>query len=313
MKRTVTILIKQTAWSLTLLAGVMVGSFLLFNVAPGEPARIILGPNASVEAVEQLSNELGTDRPLWEQWNTHIKRVLTFDLGRSIIDGRSVANEVLSKFIVSAKLGALAALFAIVLSYLINFIAFNTPITRHLVDLVSLGVVLPTFFTGVIAALTLGVWFPIVSLTGYGTSNANWTALLLPAFVAAFYPIALMTKVLREKIVAASITDFARAATALGFSKVHIFHRVLLRSVAVSWLATWVNQLSVIFIASFVLEVIFTIPGIGSLIVRTVQDKDFPMLQGILLVNALFFITLFWLSDVVLNRLDPRLRLDGAS
>jgi len=313
MENTVTSFIKQTVWSLTLLAGVIIGSFLLFNVAPGEPARIILGPNASVEAVARLSHELGTDRPLWEQWTHHVKRVFTFDLGRSIIDGRSVANEVLSKFLVSAKLGVLAAIFAVVLSYLINFVAFINSRMRRLIDLVSLGVVLPTFFTGVVAALTLGVWFPIVSLSGYGTSNASWTALLLPAFVAAFYPIAIMTKVLHEKIVAVSGSDFARAATALGFSKVHIFHRVLLRSVSVSWLATWVNQLSTIFIASFILEVIFTIPGVGSLLVRTVQDKDFPMLQGMLLVNAIFFITLYWVSDIVLSRLDPRLRLDGAS
>jgi peptide/nickel transport system permease protein len=302
----------RTVWAASLFFGVLVGSFFLFNVAPGDPARIILGPNASEEAVNQLRHELGTDRPLWEQWNAHIKQISRLDLGTSIIDGRSVRSEVLQKFLITARVGLLGALIALGVSYVINLFVYYAK-TEYLISLVSIGIVTPTFFTGVMAALLFGVWLPIVPLTGYGTADASWTALLLPASIASLYPIALTTRLLREKILAAAAADYTRAAWSLGFSKWQIFNRTLLRSVAVTWLAALVNQLSIIFVASFILEVIFSIPGVGSLLISTIQRKDYPMLQGILVINALFFITLAWVSDAVFNWLDPRVRLDVAS
>lgn len=305
-------LAKQTLISLSLLIGILFFSFFLFNIAPNDPARVILGPNASEEAVENLRSHLGTDRPLWEQWKSHVLNVSHLDFGRSIVDGRSVSKEVLEKFLTTAKIGGLAALLALLFSYLINLVVYYYPSARLLINLANIGIVTPTFFVGVIAALIFGVWLPIVPLSGYSALRSNWVALLLPAFIASLYPIALMTRLLHEKILAASAADYARAAYAFGFRKWHVFHQTLLRPVAVSWLATWVNQLSIIFIASYIIEVIFTIPGVGSLLITTIQRKDYPMLQGILLINAMLFITITWLSELIFGLLDPRVTQDVA-
>jgi peptide/nickel transport system permease protein len=296
----------------TLLCGALVGSFLLFQVAPGNPARVILGVNASEEAVAQLSAQLGTDRPLPEQLFNHFEKISRLDLGRSIIDGRSVTSELADKFAVTARLGILAAAFALLGSYVINLLAFYAR-SALLIRLVNLGVVVPTFFTGLVTALVFGVWFPVISLSGYGTSAVGWPALLLPAAVAALYPTALMTRLLHEKMADAEAADPARALTSFGFSRWHIFHRALLRPSAVTWLSAWVNQLSTIFVAGFVLEVIFSIAGIGPLLIRTIQSKDYPMLQGIILANAFFFIGLSWLAEIIFLWLDPRVGLDAAS
>jgi peptide/nickel transport system permease protein len=118
--------------------------------------------------------------------------------------------------------------------------------------------------------------------------------------------VALMTRILQEELARVSRSDFARAAKAFGLPRSHFFHRTLLRPVSVVWVAAWINQISIVFIASFVIEVIFSIPGVGSLLVSAIQQKDYPMLQGILLVNALFFICLSWLSELFYAWIDPR-------
>ena len=297
---------RRTLLAVTLLLGVVAGSFTLFNVVPGDPARIILGPTASEDSVRQLRHALGTDRPLWDQGKDYLWRIAHLDFGRSVIDRRSVKSEVISKFWITGTLGVLAALISLSLSYLLNLTAFHFPRVSFVLRLVNLGAVAPTFFTGVTAALLFGVWFPIVPLTGFGDTGAHWTTLLLPAFVASLYSVALMTRLLHEELVRASESDFARAAKAYGFPRWSIFHQTLLRPVAVTWLAAWVNQISVIFVASFILEVIFSIPGVGSLLISTIQRKDYPMLEGILLVNAVFFISLSWLSDTLFAWIDPR-------
>ncbi len=301
--------VRRSFLALSLLLGVMIISFLLFNVIPGDPARVILGINATEESVDRLRHTLGYDRPLLEQWVTYLQHVTKLDLGQSIIDGRSVLEEVSDKFTVSGKVGFLGAMFALTVSYLVNLLVYFCPRTNRLVDLLNFGIAVPTFFSGVLAALIFGVWLPIVPLTSDGT---KLYPLLLPAYVASLYPIALMTSLLRTKLTWAAQNNFAQAASAFGFSRWHMFHKTLLRPVMISWLSAWVNQISLIFVASFVLEVIFTIPGVGPLLVSSIQRKDYPMLQGVLLFNAFFFILLSWIADGLFSWLDIRIRHHAA-
>lgn len=294
---------KQTIQSITLFFGVIIGAFVLFNIAPGDTARIILGPNASEESVLRLRHELGTDRPLFEQGVIYVRRVLQFDLGHSVVNGRSVSKEVLDKFFVSAKVGTIGVSISLLFSYTVNIIVYFYPSANFLIRFVRIGVITPTFFTGVMSALFLGVWFPIVPLTGTTDSSLN---LFLPGIIVSLYPAALMTQLLHEKITNSSASDYVRAARAFGFPEWQIFHKFIIRNVVISWLATLVNQLSILFISSFILEVIFTVPGVGPLLINAIQQKDYPMLQGILIINAIFFIVLSWLNETFINWLDPR-------
>lgn len=295
------------AQAVTLTVGVLVGSFLLFNVVPGDPARIVLGPNASEDAVARLRTSLGTDAPLLTQLGMTLLDAAQLRFGESVIDHRSVGNEVLRAFSVTARVAGLASGFALLVSYGLNLLSY---VYRRpgLLAFASVGAVAPTYCTGVFAALFFGVLVPVVPLTGYGMGTGSWLLLILPAAVAALQPMASLSEILGSEVRAASVGGYARAAEAFGFSRASVFHRALLPAGAVTWLAAWVNGIAVVFVASFVLEIVFTIPGTGVLLVRSIQEHDFPMLRGLLLVNAVFFVALSWVSESFFSILDPRLR-----
>lgn len=297
----------RTLEAATLFVGVVLGSFLLFNVVPGDTARTILGPNASEESVARLRTQLGTDRPLPSQLLHAVASLGRLDLGRSAIDGRRVTEEVASKFLVSARLAFLSSMISLFASYTVTFAAYRWR-ARWLTYVTRAGAVMPAYCAGVLAALFFGVLLPIAPLSGYGVDGNRWKVLILPALVAALYPTAAMTGILHERVQQAADGGYARTAEAFGFSRAAVFHRTLLPANWVPWIAAWVNQLSVIFVASFVLEVIFTIPGTGILLVQAIQQKDYPILQGVLLFNAAFFISVAWLSDLAFRWLDPRTR-----
>lgn len=290
---------------LSLLAGVLCLSFILFQVAPGDPARVQLGPTASEERVQALRKDLGLDRPLWQQFVAHIRKVVSLDLGKSIFDGRSVSQEVKEKFAITATIGVQAALLALIGSYGLNFLAFFSRRFALFLPVIKAGVLMPVFFTTIFGALLIGWFFPSISLSSGGSATGPF-AQLLPSFIASLYPLAVMTTVLHEKIEEAKRTSFFRAAKAAGCSGMALFHRTVLRPVLVSWLAVWVNQLSLVFFASLVLEVILSIPGTGNLLLNSIQRRDFPVLQGILLINACFFIIVTWVSESTYAFLDPR-------
>jgi ABC-type dipeptide/oligopeptide/nickel transport system permease component len=289
----------------SLLAGVLCLSFILFQVAPGDPARVQLGPTASEERVQALRKELGLDRPLWQQFVVHIRKVASLDLGRSIFDGRSVSQEVKEKFAVTATIGLQAAILALLGSYGLNVVAFSSRRFALFLPIINVGVLMPVFFTTIFGALLIGWLFPSISLSSGGNGAGPFTQ-LLPSVIASFYPLAVMTTVLHEKIEETKRANYYRAAKASGSCGMALFHRTALRPVLVSWLAVWVNQLSLVFFASLVLEVILSISGTGNLLLNAVQRRDFPVLEGILLINACFFIFVTWASESTYALLDPR-------
>jgi peptide/nickel transport system permease protein len=296
-------MLRLLGYSGGLLLGVIVLSFFLFAVVPNDPARTMLGPNASEQSVQTLRNELGLNLPLWQQLAKHLGRTATLDLGRSVVDGRAVGKEVWAKFGLTAKIGLQASLISLCVSYVLNMGAFFWPPMGCLLPLVRLGIMAPAFLIATVGAILIGTFLPFVSL------SAQYNGLLapfLPSLIASFYPTALMTMILREKVVAFRHSSFFRAGMAAGHSQRSLFHRFMLKPAAVSWLAAWVNQLSIIFFATIVLEVIFSLPGSGVLLLNAIQSKDFPMLQGMLLANAAFFLGLSILSQFLYSRLNPR-------
>jgi peptide/nickel transport system permease protein len=297
-------LFKAALYAVSLLAGIFLLSFILFEIVPVDPARTLLGPNASTSAVERLRKELGLDRPLLERLIGRADAVAHLDLGKSYFDGRSVSEEVSRKFLVTARIGLQASLLALSASYLLNLFAFlNKPFSRVL-PIISLGVVMPAFFTTVFSVTAIGLLFPQISLSAAGGLVGWW----IPSALAALYPLAVLTNVMRENVARTSEGPAYRAARAFGLSSFSLFHRAILRPSAVTWLAVWIAQLSLVFFSSFVLEIILSAPGVGALLLTAIQRRDYPMIQGILLVNASFFILVSFLGELLFSWLDPRHR-----
>lgn len=302
----------RTGLAISLFLGTIVVSFLLFSLVPGDPARVMLGAYASEADVARLRHVLGTDLPVVEQLCRQIHNIFTLNWGQSIATGKNVFAETTEKFAVTAKVGLLGALFALLGSYFLSLIVYFRPATKKFLSLVYFATSAPTFFTGTMAALIVGVWLPLIPLSASSSQEMSLMQYLLPAMIVSLYPLALMTKILNAKITGFSEQPFYKAALSFGFSQWAVFHRYLLRPSLVSWLSAWNNQLSIVFVASFIVEVIFTIPGIGMLLVSTIQRKDYPVLQGILVLNATFFITVSWLFDALYLVLDPRVRRDAS-
>lgn len=291
--------------ALLLMLGAVVLSFILFSVAPGDPARVILGPQASEESVAALRQQLGLDRPLLNQATDHLARIATLNFGTSISNGRPVLGQVLEKFSVTATIGLQAALLSLALSYGLNFLFHQVPLTLPALGLLRLGVLMPVFLLTVLGAMLVGLLLPQISLSRSGAASGPFTQ-ILPSLLASLYPLAVMSTVLRDGVASTMERPSYRAARATGMGGWHLFHRSLFRPSVVPWLAAWVNQLSLVFFASLVLEVILSIPGTGSLLLTAIQTRDYPVLQGLILVNAAFFVVLSLLAEWAFATLDPR-------
>lgn len=293
--------------ALLLMAGAVFLSFLLFAVAPGDPARIILGPQASEQSVATLRHQLGLDRPLWEQATEHFRRIATLDFGVSIGTGRPVLDLVLEKFAITATIGLQAAFFSLLISYGLNLLFHQIPATVPVLGLLRLGVLMPVFLITVLGAMLVGLLLPQISLSRSGAAAGPFTQ-LLPSLLASLYPLAVMTAILRDSVAASMDRPGYRAARAAGMGGWRLFHYSLFRPSVVPWLAAWVNQLSLVFFASLVLEVILSIPGTGTLLLTAIQTRDYPVLQGLILVNAAFFIVVAFIAEWSFSALDPRVR-----
>ncbi|HRI12311.1 MAG TPA: ABC transporter permease [Verrucomicrobiota bacterium] len=294
--------------ALSLLAGVVVLAFFLFRVIPGDAARAQLGPTASEESVRALRHDLGLGRPVWEQFTSLIGGLVRGDMGVSSFNRQPVAPQILPRFSITATIGLQAGLIALVVSYGLNLLAWLRPAAgRCVLPLVRAGVLLPVFFTTVFAAVLLGIFFPSLSLSAGSAESGPFTQ-IVPSLLASLYPVAVMTTVLREKVLTASNSSWTRAARATGMAPLAVFHRALLGPSLVSWLAVWVNQISLVFFSAMVLEVILSIPGTGDLLLTAVQRRDYPVLQGLLIVNAVFFAALAAAGDIFYQQFDPRVR-----
>ncbi len=290
-----------------LMLGAAILSFVLFTVAPGDPARVILGSQASEESVASLRRQLGLDRPLYRQAADHLVGIATLDLGRSISNGRPVLEQVLEKFAITATIGIQAALISLVVSYGLNFLFHEVPGTLPVLGLLRLGVLMPVFLLTVLGAMVVGLLLPQISLSQSGAASGPFTQ-VLPSLIASLYPLAVMSTILNDGITSTMERPGYRAARANGMAGWHLFHRSLFRPCAVPWLAAWVNQLSLVFFASLVLEVILSIPGTGNLLLTAIQTRDYPVLQGLILVNAAFFVSLSLVAEWAFMALDPRTR-----
>lgn len=290
-------------YAASLIFGIVAVAFLLFQAFPTDPARVALGPQASVEAVERLRVSWGLDRPLPERFVTYLGNALRLDLGASYRDNREVTAQVLDKLVVTASIGLRAAALAFLGSYLLHLGAFLIPQVRFLAHMVSALVAVPSFLAAILAGLAVSIFAPGIALSR--TGDNIWNDYWLSVVILAIYPLALLTRVLIGRIADGQRTLYFRAQQAAGFSDFHLFHRSLLRPALVTWLAALFNHLSLLFLATMIIEVIFSIPGIGQLLATAVQRSDYPLIQGILVLNGIFFILLHFFSEQLYRILHP--------
>ena len=289
--------------------------FLLVHMTPGDPLVSVLPPDASAELAEQLRKEYGFDRPLPVQFGLWVWKALHGDLGKSIATGRAVFEEVTRAVGNTVMLAVVAAGLGFILGGTFGFVAgyFRDRWVDRAVTAVSIfGVSMPHYWLGMVLVIIFSVqlgWLPAVG-AGPGDWAWDWAHLqflVLPAITMSVIPMGIITRTVRALVGDLLSQEFVAALRAKGLSELRVFRHVV-KNAAPTAIAVMGLQLGYLLGGSILIETVFSWPGTGFLLNAAIFQRDLPLLQGTILMLALFFVFLNLLVDVVQAAIDPRIK-----
>lgn len=295
---------------------VMTAVFFLIRIVPGDPAKMILGEYSTPEALKNMHHTLGLDLPIWEQFLRFIQTLFTQgDTGNSIINGTSTRELIAQRAPVTLLLIVMASMLAIIAALLLAVLAatHKDKLLDHLIRIipaVTLG--MPVFWVGILFILLFGVrlgWFPVGGSGEGGLSTLH--SLVLPAVTVAFSQIPTLVRSLRAQMLEVLESEFVVTLRAAGIpSRVILFKHVLRNSALPTLMLLGVN-ISYLIGGTLVVEQVFGIKGIGSLLFTSISNRDFPVIQGIALYCALAVVIISLLTEIISGWLDPRTKAES--
>jgi peptide/nickel transport system permease protein len=298
-----------------LLLALSVLVFLMLHLIPGSAAAAILGDAASPENVAALEAELGLNDPLHQQYGRWISRAVQGDLGHSLVNGRPVAESISARLPITLSLTVGGMLIG-VLSGLSTGIAAGTHpgslLDRLSVVVASLGLAVPTFWLAMLLstwfAIELG-WFPAIGYTPLRESLFGWLhSLLLPSLALGLPVSALVARQMRSSLLSVMQTPYIRAARAIGLEGWPLIVRHALRNALIPVITIIGFEMTRLISGAFLVEQIFALPGIGSLLITAVLERDLPVVQGVVLCIACLVLLINLLVDISYGWLNPRIR-----
>ena len=328
-------IVKKVAYGLLVMLGVITLIFVLFNLLPGDPARMMLGQNADRESIEILHKELGLDKPVYVQYFNYLNDLSpigfdkdgsfgfkTPDLRRSYQSGRSVSSILADSFPNTILLAVVSIAFAFVVGVSLGALAAiysDTWFEKFVLVITSLGMSLPSFFAAILIAwffafiladyTGLSMFGSLYSVDDFGNGEyIDLKNLILPALTLGIRPLAVMCELTKSTMKEVLQQDYIRTAKAKGLSKFQIITKHALRNTlnpVVSSISGWFASL--IAGAVFV-EYIFDWKGVGVVIVDSLEKYDFPVLMGSLIVICVMLIIINILTDITYAALDPRIK-----
>ena len=310
--------IKRVLFALPIMLGVTIVCFALVYLAPGDPLVSVLPPDASQEIKQQMMVLYGFDRPYHEQYARWLWRVVQGDLGTSIRTGRPVGTEIGKAVGNTMMLAALATFIGFVLGTLFGFVAGyfrDTWIDKTASALSVFGVSVPHYWLGmvlvIIFAATLG-WLPPTGAGPGGSDDWKWNYehvqyLILPAITMSVIPMGIISRTVRALVAEILSQEFIVGLRAKGLSEIGVFTHVV-KNAAPTALAVMGIQLGYLLGGSILIETVFSWPGTGLLLNDAIFQRDLPLLQGTILVLAMFFVVLNLAVDVMQTGLDPRIQ-----
>lgn len=290
-------------------------SFILIHLTPGDPARMIRGEYATEESVQELREQLGLDDPLPVQYGRWLMRAAKGDLGDSLFLGRPVLQAIIERLEPTAMLVGFAFLISIVIGIPLGIIAavrYNSLIDHLLMAISLLGVSMPSFWLGLnlilIFSLSLG-WFAISGYAPVGEGiYQHMRHIFLPAFALGFSQAALVARITRTSMLDVLNKDFIRTARAKGLPERTIIIKHALKNAIIPIITVLGVIISVLIGGAVVIETVFGIPGSGRLIIGSVMRRDYPVVQGAMLVIAMMCVLINLVVDVIYTYMDPRIK-----
>jgi len=309
---------RRIVYVIPIVLSVALVCFLLVHITPGDPLVAVLPADASQELAAQLRSAYGFDRPLPVQFGLWLWRALHGDLGNSIATGRPVLSEVMRAVSNTVMLAIAAAIIGFTLGLLFGLIAGyfrDTWVDKVSTSFAIAGVSLPHYWLGMVLVIIFSVqlnWLPAVG-AGPGGSGAwawDWEHmryLVLPAVTTSVIPMGIITRTVRALTGDILSQDFVEALRAKGLRETKVFRHVV-KNAAPTALAVMGLQLGYMLGGSILIETVFSWPGSGLLLNSAIFQRDLPLLQGTILVLALFFVLLNLLVDIAQAAIDPRIK-----
>jgi peptide/nickel transport system permease protein len=301
--------------AIPVLLGVSVLVFLILHLTPGNPALVVAGPDAPPEVVRDVEKALGLDHPLYVQYGRYLDRVLHGDLGRSLRSREPVLDRLTTTFPVTVTLAVVGALWTVVVSVPLGIIAAyhrNSALDLASIFVVLAGSAMPVFALGLIVLWVFGVvlrWFPI---SGYASLRTleGWRHIALPVVTVSSGTIALLARLTRSSMLEVLNQDFVRTARAKGEREIAVVVRHAFRNALLPVITVVGLQFGILLSGAFITESIFSLPGMGRLLVQAILERDFPVVQGAVLLAAVTFVVTNLLVDVLYGFADPRIRYE---
>jgi len=310
--------VRRLLLAVPVLVGVSILVFAVMHLSPGDPAAIMLGAQATREDVERLHRDLGLDRALPVQYARWIGRVLQGDLGRSIPLGREVLPEVLIRFKATLILTAGALLVALLIGVPAGIVSATRQYTwldRLSMGVAVTGVSLPVFWTGIMLIIVFSLtlrWLPsagMFSPYGGGLGDLAWH-LVLPAITLGTASAAALARMTRSAVLEIVRQDFVRSARAKGLDERAVVGRHVLKNALNPIVTVLGIQVGTLLDGAILTETVFSWPGLGSMMVRAIQARDYPLVQGGVLLIATTFVLVNLFVDLLYAWFDPRIRYE---
>lgn len=288
--------------------------FLMIRLIPGDPATVRLGEKATPELVAEINKKLGLDQPLYVQYLLFLKSLMKFDLGNSILFVIPVSQLLSKRIVVTVSLTLMSALFAIILSFPLGYIAgvHKDKLKDQIIRTGSLvALAMPAFWVGMLLLLAFGLklhWFPV------GGWGENWSehlhSLVLPAFTQALLTSALLVKNLRNNVVDVMRMDYVDFARSKGLKERTVMSRHVIRNALISTVTLLSMQMAYMFGGSVIIETVFALPGVGSLMVQAIFSRDYVVVQAVVFLFAALVLLINLITDISYSFLDPRVKLE---
>lgn len=290
--------------------------FSLITLIPGDPARIMLGEEASKEALEALRKEMGLDRPAHVRYLLWLSHVARGDLGRSVRDGRPVLDTLLLKLPVTVELAITSLLVAWAIAVPAGVVAAwkqRTALDYAATTVALAGLSIPNFWLGIMMIYLLAVNIRLLPPSGYVEPwidpVRNLKLMVMPSVVLGTALAALVMRQLRSSMLEVLGTDYIRTARAKGLGNVAMLLHHAMKNAMIPVVTVMGLQLSGLLGGAVITETIFAVPGLGRLTIESILTRDYPMVQGVVLFAALAVVATNLIVDLLYAVLDPRIRL----
>ncbi|MBO1002363.1 ABC transporter permease [Pseudogracilibacillus auburnensis] len=311
-------IIKRILSLIPVLFIVSIAIFLLIHITPGDPASIILGIDASQEQIDELRQQLGLDLPVYEQYIRWILGVFQGDFGTSYFSNEPVTTSIIEHLKPTISLAILAQIITIIIAIPLGIAAANrrgTVADQSIMGVSLLGMSIPSFLLGLFLILFFGVklgWLPVA---GYQPLEAGFFThlkyLIMPAISLGAIQAALVARMTRTSMLEVLNTNYIKTAQAKGVKNRSIVYKHALRNAFLPILTVIGQTFGILIAGAVVTETIFNIPGIGQLIINSVERRDYAVIQGVVLFVTLSYVFINLVIDLLYGLIDPRVRLDN--